>query len=88
MNNTPDSPAKSPDDRMDQGGNHWTLLPLESGKFCTLFYNRRRWRFASRDGLGRDNALRGCSHISLAAPDRLQQRPAAVFEQVPAICHL
>jgi zinc/manganese transport system substrate-binding protein len=26
MNNTPDSPAKPPDDRMDQGGNNWTLF--------------------------------------------------------------
>src|SRR4051794_31198185 len=26
MNNTPDSPAKTPDDRMDQGGNYWTLF--------------------------------------------------------------
>src|SRR6185437_12644217 len=26
MNNTPDSPAKPPDDRMDQGGNYWTLF--------------------------------------------------------------
>src|SRR3954468_6135457 len=26
MNNTPDSPVKSPDDRMDQGGNYWTLF--------------------------------------------------------------
>ncbi|MFL5253749.1 MAG: hypothetical protein ACJ8AI_12790, partial [Rhodopila sp.] len=24
--NTPDSPAKPPDDRMDQGGNYWTLF--------------------------------------------------------------
>jgi hypothetical protein len=26
MNNTPDSPAKPPDDRMDQGGNYWPLF--------------------------------------------------------------
>src|ERR1700709_1282857 len=26
MNNTPDSPAKPPDDRTDQGGNYWTLF--------------------------------------------------------------
>jgi hypothetical protein len=26
MNNTPDSPAKPPDDRMDQGGNYWALF--------------------------------------------------------------
>jgi hypothetical protein len=26
MNNTPDSPAKTPDDRTDQGGNYWTLF--------------------------------------------------------------
>src|SRR6478609_2816997 len=26
MNNTPDSPAKPPDDHMDQGGNYWTLF--------------------------------------------------------------
>src|SRR3954453_9928056 len=26
MNNTPDSPAKTPDDCTDQGGNYWTLF--------------------------------------------------------------
>jgi hypothetical protein len=26
MNNTPDSPAQTPDDRTDQGGNYWTLF--------------------------------------------------------------
>jgi hypothetical protein len=26
MNNTPDSPAKPPDDRTDQSGNYWTLF--------------------------------------------------------------
>jgi hypothetical protein len=26
INNTPDSPAKPPDDRTDQGGNYWTLF--------------------------------------------------------------
>jgi transposase len=26
MNNTPDSPAKPPDDRTGQGGNYWTLF--------------------------------------------------------------
>jgi len=26
MYNTPDAPAKKPDDRMNQGGNYWTLF--------------------------------------------------------------
>jgi hypothetical protein len=26
MSNTPDSPAQTPDDRMIQGGNYWTLF--------------------------------------------------------------
>jgi hypothetical protein len=26
MCNTPDAPAKKPDDRMNQGGNYWTLF--------------------------------------------------------------
>ena len=26
MNNTPETPTQKPDDRMDQGGNYWTLF--------------------------------------------------------------
>jgi serine/threonine-protein kinase HipA len=32
MNNTPDSPAKPPDDRTDQGGNYWTLFTPRTWK--------------------------------------------------------
>jgi hypothetical protein len=44
MNNTPDSPAKPPDDRMDQGGNYWTLFTPGIWKVLHAVLQTMGWR--------------------------------------------
>src|SRR4051812_29921850 len=58
MNNTPDSPAKTPDDCTDQGGNYWTLFIPGIWKVLHAVLERRR--YDQRDG-GTGIASPACS---------------------------
>jgi hypothetical protein len=40
MCNTPDAPAKKPDDRMNQGGNYWTLFTPGIWKVLHAVFHR------------------------------------------------
>jgi len=42
MCNTPDAPAKKPDDRMNQGGNYWTLFTPGIWKVLHAVFQRER----------------------------------------------
>jgi hypothetical protein len=50
MNNTPDSPAKPPDDRTDKGGNYWTLFTPGTWKVLHAVLQTYGLRTAWRDG--------------------------------------
>jgi hypothetical protein len=47
MCNTPDAPAKKPDDRMNQGGNYWTLFTPGIWKVLHAVFQRLAHRLAT-----------------------------------------